>query len=74
VRSEYGFGEGQVTSTVTIEGLTDGNELSFNWKWGTQYFGKGVLKRDSSGARLTGSWGYTQADSGAGTWELYRAQ
>ncbi len=74
VRGEYRFGEGQVTSTVTIQGLADGNELSFNWKWGTQYFGKGVLKHDSSGGKLTGTWGYTQADSGAGTWELYRTQ
>jgi hypothetical protein len=51
----------------------DGNELSFNWKWGTQYFGKGVLKHNASSGKLTGTWGYTQAATGAGTWELDRA-
>jgi hypothetical protein len=44
-----------------------------NWKWGTSYFGKGVLRPGASGRELIGTWGYTQADSGAGTWKLRRA-
>ena len=69
VRGSYSFGAG----TVTIEGTVSSNALFYNWKWGTDYFGKGVLKPDASGRELTGTWGYTQADSGGGTWTLRRA-
>ena len=69
VRGSYSFGVGN----VLIEGTVSGNTLFYKWKWGTEYFGKGVLKPDASGREIVGTWGYTQADSGAGTWKLHRA-
>jgi len=69
VRGSYNFGAGN----VVIEGTVSNNTLFYNWKWGTEYFGKGVLKPDASGRELIGTWGYTQAESGAGTWKLRRA-
>jgi hypothetical protein len=69
VRGSYNFGAGN----VVIEGTVSNNTLFYNWKWGTEYFGKGVLKPDASGRELIGTWGYTQAESGAGTWKLCRA-
>lgn len=69
VRGSYRFGVGN----VTMEGTVSGNTLFYNWKWGTDYFGKGVLNSDASGRELIGTWGYTQAESGAGTWKLRRA-
>jgi hypothetical protein len=32
-----------------------------------------MLKSDASGKELIGTWGYTRAESGAGTWKLRRA-
>ena len=69
VRGSYNFGVGD----VTIEGTVSNNTLFYSWKWGTEYFGKGVLKPDASGRELVGTWRYTRADSGAGTWRLRRA-
>jgi Peptidase family M48 len=69
VRGSYTFGVGP----VTIEGTVEAGTLFYNWKWGTAYFGKGVLKPDASGQELNGTWGYTRAESGAGTWQLRRA-
>jgi hypothetical protein len=68
VRGSYNFGVGH----VLIEGTVSNNTLFYNWKWGTEYFGKGVLKLDVSGHELVGTWGYTQAESGAGAWKLHR--
>jgi hypothetical protein len=74
VHGNYNFGAFNVgAGTVTIEGTVSGDTLFYNWKWGREYFGKGVLKPDPSGNGLIGTWGYTQADSGAGTWNLERA-
>jgi Peptidase family M48 len=69
VRGSYSFGAGN----VVIEGTVSNDTLFYNWKWGTEYFGKGVLRPDASGRELVGTWGYTKADSGAGTWKLRRA-
>jgi len=69
VRGSYTFGPGH----VTMEGTVNNDALFYNWKWGTDYFGKGVLRPDASGRELVGTWGYTQAESGAGTWKLRRA-
>ena len=68
VRGRYNFDAG----TVAIEGTVDNNALFYNWKWGAEYFGKGMLKPDASGKELIGTWGYTRAESGAGTWKLRR--
>lgn len=70
VRGRYHFDAG----TVTIEGFVSDNTLFYNWRWGTEYFGKGVLKPDVSSHELIGTWGYTRAESGAGTWKLRRAE
>ena len=58
---------------MTIEGTVEAGTLFYNWKWGTAYFGKGVLQPDASGQELSGTWGYTRAESGAGAWQLRRA-
>ena len=74
VHGNYNFGAFNVgAGAVTIEGTVSGDTLFYNWKWGREYFGKGVLKPDPSGNGLIGTWGYTRADSGAGTWNLERA-
>jgi len=70
VRGSYNFGVG----TVTIEGVVTGNTLSYNWRWGTDYFGKGLLKLEAAGEAITGTWGYTRNEAGAGTWNLRRAE
>jgi peptidase M48-like protein len=69
VQGSYRFGAGN----VAIEGIVSNDILFYKWKWGTEYFGKGILKPDASGRELIGTWGYTQAESGAGTWKLRRA-
>lgn len=76
VRGMYSFGVGDVdvTTNVTIDGIVGENELVYSWKWGTEYFGKGRLRSDAKGHGLIGTWGYTQAESGAGTWELSPAE
>lgn len=74
VRGSYNFGAFNIgAGAVTIEGTVSNNMLFYNWKWGTEYFGKGVLQPDASGRELIGTWGYTRTESGAGTWKLQRA-
>lgn len=73
VRGSYTFGAGMSAGNVAIEGTVSDNTLFYNWKWGAAYFGKGMLKPDGSGRELVGTWGYNRAESGAGTWKLYRA-
>ena len=70
VQGSYNFGAGN----VTIVGTLTNDMLYYNWKWGTDYHGKGILKPTGSGQSLGGTWGYTEAESGAGTWELRRAE
>jgi hypothetical protein len=69
VSGTYSFGVGNLALTGVI---ADG-KLYYNWKWGTDYFGKGVLEQVSERDELTGTWGYTKADAGAGTWKLRRS-
>lgn len=68
VTGTFAFGGGN----VTFEGVADGDQLHFNWNWGKDYFGKGVLQAAESGDELSGTWGYTKGESGAGTWKLRR--
>jgi hypothetical protein len=69
VTGTFSFGAG----SVTLKGVIDGERLYYNWKWGTEYFGKGVLQAATpTGEELSGTWGYTKADTGAGTWRLQR--
>lgn len=60
VRGTYEFGMG----AAELEGLIDGEQLNYAWKWGREYFGRGVLRND--GDRLEGTWGYTQRTEGGG--------
>jgi hypothetical protein len=61
VRGRYTFGLG----FGTIKGKVVDRRLYYDWEWAGNY-GKGVLEdRDNGG--FTGSWGYREARSGAGT-------
>ena len=62
VRGKYEFGMG----SVGLEGTVDGDQLSYAWRWSTEYFGRGRLRSNASG-RLEGTWGYTQRHEGGGT-------
>jgi hypothetical protein len=62
VRGKYEFGMG----SVELEGTVDGDQLSYAWRWGTEYFGRGRLRSNASG-QLEGTWGYTQRHEGGGT-------
>jgi hypothetical protein len=48
--------------------------MEYEWKWGTDYFGRGRLRAQEGGRVLTGTWGYTRAAEGAGTWQLRRVE
>jgi hypothetical protein len=56
---------------VAVVGLVSKGRLSFDWKWGADYFGKGELHPQPDGS-LTGTWGYNKESSGGGTWSLTR--
>lgn len=56
---------------VAVVGLVSKGRLSFNWKWGMDYFGKGELHPQPDGS-LAGTWGYNKENSGGGTWSLTR--
>jgi hypothetical protein len=68
VTGEYSFGAGN----ATINGLIEGDRLCYTWKWGAEYFGKGVLNTDPTGVGLSGTWGYTNSETGGGSWKLRR--
>jgi hypothetical protein len=69
VTGSYSFGAGDVSlSAATLVG----DQLHYNWTWGTEHFGKGVLNVDPTGQRLSGTWGYTDSETGGGRWELHR--
>lgn len=55
---------------VTLEGKVQGNDLEYTWRWGDDYFGQGKLSSQQQGKTLTGTWGYTKATTGGGTWQL----
>lgn len=76
VMGTYRFGDPphDATSLVKIEGFVSDNELAYAWKWGKDHFGKGLLKQEASGHGLIGTWGYTEADTGGGTWTLQPAE
>ena len=62
VQGRYGFGLG----VGTIDGIVEGKQLYFEWEWASNY-GRGILKGREDG-NFTGTWGYREARSGAGTW------
>jgi Peptidase family M48 len=62
VRGKYEFGLG----SVELEGIVDGDQFNYAWRWGNDHFGRGSL-RSTTGGRLQGTWGYTQRSEGGGT-------
>lgn len=68
VTGTYSFGSGNL---AIKDGIIRGDRLHYNWTWGTDYYGKGVLTVGSDG-QLSGTWGYTKSDQGGGSWKLRR--
>lgn len=66
VQGRYSFGLG----IALIEGDVENRRLYFDWEWAGNY-GQGVLEGNNDGS-LTGTWGYHEARSGAGTWAVRR--
>lgn len=62
VTGYYSFGLG----FGTIDGTVEARRLYFDWEWAGNY-GQGVLEGRDDGS-FTGTWGYREARSGAGTW------
>ncbi|MCP4628988.1 MAG: hypothetical protein GY850_36590 [bacterium] len=56
----FGLGFGRIVGRIV------GERLYFNWEWADNY-GHGVLEAGDDG-NFTGTWGYREARSGAGTW------
>jgi hypothetical protein len=40
--------------------------VEFDWQWASSY-GRGVFE-SRDGSSFTGTWGYREAQTGAGTW------
>lgn len=66
VRGYYSFGLG----FGSIRGTVQGDRLYFEWEWANNY-GMGVFEGHDDGS-FTGTWGYREARSGAGTWNVRR--
>ena len=62
VRGDYEFGMGK----AELEGTVTGDQLDYAWRWGTDYFGRGIMKGQANG-ELSGTWGYTRRNEGGGT-------
>jgi hypothetical protein len=60
------------SGALTLSGVVRDGALEYEWKWGTDYFGRGRLRTADGGHLMTGTWGYTRASDGAGTWQLKR--
>jgi hypothetical protein len=67
---QYNHGSGAVTLSGTVRDDT----LEYEWHWGTDYFGRGRLRAAADAKTLSGTWGYTKAVEGGGTWKLSRPQ
>ena len=68
VTGRYSFGLGN----GTIVGNTEGKRLYFGWAWLNNY-GKGVFD-DLGGGSFSGTWGYRETSSDAGTWSGRRVR
>ena len=60
------------SSIITVRGTIRQGALEYEWRWGTDYFGRGQLRAVEDGQTLSGTWGYNKATDGAGTWQLRR--
>ena len=68
VTGKFTFGVG----TLTLTGIVQEKALTYNWQWGTDHFGKGIMTVGSNDDELTGTWGYTKATQSGGSWKLRR--
>ena len=66
-RYTFGLGFGAITNGQVV-----GPQLRFHWEWAGNY-GRGVLQAQPDGS-FSGTWGYREASSGAGTWTGRRAE
>ena len=67
VQGRYSFGLG----FGNLEGTVEGRQLYFEWEWAGNY-GRGKLEGREDGS-FTGTWGYRETRSGAGTWRAERS-
>ena len=66
-RYTFGLGVGQ------IEGSVDGDTLNGRWEWSGNY-GRATLRASHDGASFSGTWGYRESATNAGTWTGDRAR
>lgn len=66
-RYAFGLGLGQ------IEGTIDGETLNGRWVWSGNY-GRFTLRASRDGASFSGTWGYRESATNAGTWTGDRAK
>lgn len=64
VSGRYSFGLGE----CEFEGRIISGKLYYNWRWGDNKSGKGVLQTSDDGDTFSGTWGYREASEGGGTW------
>ncbi|WP_353217659.1 M48 family metalloprotease [Sandarakinorhabdus sp.] len=72
VKGSYSFGKGGVAGNASIDGIIVNGALYYDWRWGDGFFGKGILRPTAANRVLVGTWGYTRAEQGGGTWILGR--
>ena len=61
VRGKYEFGMG----AADLDGIVEGDQFDYAWRWGNDYYGRGRLKNLADG-QLRGTWGYTRQFEGGG--------
>lgn len=68
VTGRYSFGLG----IGSIEGVVEGNTLHVRWTWSGNY-GRATLRGAADGSGFSGTWGYRDSPTDAGTWTGQRA-
>src|SRR5262249_53918417 len=54
------------SSALTMTGTVREGSLDYEWKWGTDYFGRGRLRAEDGGRVRPGPGGYPRPGEGAG--------
>jgi hypothetical protein len=67
-RYSFGLGVGQIK-----DGFVDGNTVRFQWEWSGNY-GRAALRATSDGGAFSGTWGYRESETNAGSWNGQRSQ
>lgn len=68
VKGSYSFGQGD----ISIDGIVANGALYYDWRWGKDYSGKGIIRPSGANGGLVGTWGNARAEQGGGTWLLRR--